>query len=68
MTYANIHETNKGAWGIADHVTLLEMSVPFLAADRKGTMSYRTEGAISVRPSEQTNERTSERMFVHPVP
>ena len=33
----------------------------FWPADPKGTMSYRTEGGISVRPSERTNERASER-------
>ena len=32
---------------------------PFWAADPKGTMSYRTEGGISVRPSVRPSERTN---------
>ena len=31
----------------------------FWAADPKGTKSYRTEGVISVRPSDRTSERTN---------
>ena len=33
----------------------------FWAADPKGTMSYRTEGEISVRPDKRTSERASVR-------
>ena len=32
-------------------------ALPFWAADPKGTISYRTEGGISVHPSERASER-----------
>ena len=42
----------------------LFLSLPFWAVDPKGTMSYWTEGGISVRPSERTSEQTSEQVNV----
>ena len=41
---------------------------PFWAADPKGTMFYRTEGGISVRPNERPNERLNKRTSDRPVP
>ena len=41
-------------------------SPPFWAADSKGSMSYRTQGRISVCPSEHPNVRTSVRPNVRP--
>ena len=38
-------------------LTELTVNVSFWAADPKGTMSYRTEGGISVRPSERASKR-----------
>ena len=46
----------------------LNSSSSFWAADPKGTMSYRTEGGFSVRPSVRPNERTSERTSVRTSP
>ena len=39
--------------------TIDRLPAPFWAADPKGTMSYRTEGGISVRLNVRANERTN---------
>ena len=47
-------------------ITFFITTFSFWAADLKGTMSYRTEGGISVRPSERVSVRTSVRPNVRP--
>ena len=48
------------------HFSFMSFSL-FWAADTKGTMSYRTEGEVSVQASEQTKEGASKRMSERPI-